>query len=224
MSTIGAITSLTGLSAGLSVMQGIAGSMAASAQSRAYMQEAKIAQMENNLAIKQKQREIDKTAARQAMAMAKNGIDTEGGSPLEILHETAVLGKEEIDALRRKGQAQVAMYRANASTARAQGRNALLGGIAQGLTTIGKTYINGLEKGLWTAPQRQVKKQNTATVILNDGKAFGSSIRGSVEPYFGLLNYKFEGVQNYINRQSTPISINNYSLFKNTGVFSGGAL
>lgn len=201
MSTIGAITSLTGLSAGLSVMQGIAGSMAASAQSRAYMQEAKIAQMENNLTIKQKQREIDKTAARQAMAMAKNGIDTEGGSPLEILHETAVLGKEEIDALRRKGQAQVAMYRANASTARAQGRNALLGGIAQGLTTIGKTYINGLEKGLWTAPK-------------NSNGNMGSVNRN-------IINYPT--MEQRISDTVIPVSIFNYALSKNRGgIYSQG--
>ena len=139
----GALVAFTALSAGASIVKGIQANSAYTDQGIALMKQAQIAQYENELAIKQKQREIDKAAARQVMAMSKNGIVTSEGSPLEILYETMTLGQEEVDALKRQGAAQVDMYRTNANTMFKTGRSELLGGAANALTTIGTTYMAG---------------------------------------------------------------------------------
>lgn len=109
MST-GALVALTAVSAGMSIVQGVQQHSANTEAGIAYMRQAQIARNENDLAIQQKRREIDKVAAQQVMAMAKNGMDTGRGTPLEILHETAFLGQQEIDALRLQGNAQVGYY------------------------------------------------------------------------------------------------------------------
>ena len=146
----GALVAFTALSAGASIVKGIQANSAYTDQGIALMKQAQIAQYENELAIKQKQREIDKAAARQVMAMSKNGIVTSEGSPLEILYETMTLGQEEVDALKRRGAAQVDMYRTNANTMFKTGRSELLGGAANALTTIGTTYMAGKANGLFS--------------------------------------------------------------------------
>lgn len=145
----GALVAFTALSAGASIVKGIQQNSAYTDQGIALMKQAQIAQYENNLAIKQKQREIDKAAARQVMAMSKNGMDTSAGSPLEVLYETATLGAEEVNALRLQGQAQVYKYQTDANTAFKSGRSALIGGAANAVTTIASTAIGGYANGLW---------------------------------------------------------------------------
>lgn len=140
MST-GALLALTAVSAGMSVVQGIQQQSACNEAGMAYMQQAQVAKRENELAIQQKQREIDKTAARQVMAMAKNGMDTGRGTPLEILQETAFLGQQEVDALRLQGEAQVGYYNALGKQQFNNGRTALLGGMSDALTTVATTGI-----------------------------------------------------------------------------------
>lgn len=140
MST-GALVALTAVSAGMSVVQGIQQQSACNEAGMAYMQQAQTARRENELAIQQKQREIDKTAARQVMAMAKNGMDTGRGTPLEILQETAFLGQQEVDALRLQGEAQVGYYNALGKQQFNNGRTALLGGMSDALTTVATTGI-----------------------------------------------------------------------------------
>lgn len=145
----GALVAFTALSAGASIVKGIQANSAYSDQGIALMKQAQIAQQESEYAALQKQREVDKTAARQVMAMAKNGVVTSAGSPLEILYETMTLGQQEVDAIRRRGAAQVDLYRTNANTAFNNGRSSLFGGAADALTTIGTTFAAGAAKGLW---------------------------------------------------------------------------
>lgn len=145
----GALVAFTALSAGASIVKGIQANSAYSDQGIALMKQAQIAQQESEYAALQKQREVDKTAARQVMAMAKNGVVTSAGSPLEILYETMTLGQQEVDAIRRQGAAQADLYRTNANTAFNNGRSSLFGGAADALTTIGTTIAGGAAKGLW---------------------------------------------------------------------------
>lgn len=145
----GALVAFTALSAGASIVKGIQQNSAYTDHGIALMKQAQIAQYENDLAIRQKQREVDKAAARQVMAMAKNGMDTSAGSPLEILHETATLGQEEVNALRLQGQAQVYKYRTDANTAFNSGRSALIGGAANAVSSIASTAIGGYANGIW---------------------------------------------------------------------------
>ncbi len=145
----GALVAFTALSAGAQIVKGIQQNAAYTEHGIALMKQAQIAQYENSLAIKQKQREIDKVAARQVMAMAKNGMDTSAGSPLEILHETAELGQEEVDALRLQGRAQINKYRSDANTAFNSGRSALIGGAVGAVSSIANTAIGGYTNGIW---------------------------------------------------------------------------
>lgn len=173
MST-GALVALTAVSAGMSIVQGIQQHSANTEAGIAYMRQAQIARNENDLAIQQKRREIDKVAAQQVMAMAKNGMDTGRGTPLEILHETAVLGQQEIDMLRLQGNAQVSYYQSLGKQQFNNGRNALLGGFTDALTTVATTAMSakaaGLKMGGGTTKAANVSWGTTAS-----GSSVGTS-------------------------------------------------
>lgn len=143
----GAMVAFTALSAGMSIYQGVRQNAAYTEQGINLMKQAQIAQQENAYAVRQKQREIDKAAARQVMAMSKNGLNTSAGSPLEILYETYTLGQEEVDALKRQGQAQVWKYSTDAKNSFNSGRSALIGGVANAITTIASTGMSIYGKG-----------------------------------------------------------------------------
>lgn len=143
----GALVAFTALSAGMSIYQGVQQNSAYTEQGINLMKQAQIAKQENEYAVRQKQREIDKAAARQVMAMSRNGLNTSAGSPLEILYETYTLGREEVDALKRQGQAQVWKYSTDANTSFNNGRSALLGGAANALTTIVSTGMGAYARG-----------------------------------------------------------------------------
>lgn len=145
----GALVAFTALSAGASIMRGVQANSAYTDQGIAMMKQAQIAQFESDYAAKQKQREVDKAAARQVMAMSKNGLVTSAGSPLEVLYETMTLGQEEVEAIKRQGAAQVDMYKANANTMFNNGRSELLGGATDALTSIGTMFIGGSANGLF---------------------------------------------------------------------------
>jgi len=139
----GAMVAFTALSAGMSLYSGIRQSSAYSEYGTNLMKQAQIAQMENQYNVARKQRAIDQAAARQVMAMSKNGLDTSAGSPLEVLYNTYELGKQEVDALKRQGQAQVWKYTSEANQAFRGGRSALLGGVGNALSSIG-TMATGI--------------------------------------------------------------------------------
>lgn len=166
MST-GALLALTAVSAGMSIVQGIQQNSANTEAGIAYMRQAQIARTENELAIQQKRREIDKVAAQQVMAMAKNGMDTGRGTPLEILHETATLGQQEIDMLRLQGKAQVDYYQSLGNQQFNNGRAALLGGASDALSTVANMGIKmntaGLVKGTNTANAKNISWGTTAS-------------------------------------------------------------
>lgn len=172
MST-GALVAFTAISAGMSIVQGIQQNSASTSAGIAYMRQAQIAKAENELSIRQKQREIDKTAAQQVMAMAKNGMDTGRGTPLEILHETAVLGQEEIDALKLQGQAQVGYYTALSNQQFNNGRTALLGGVSDALTTVVTTGIRSKTAGIITEASASADSISWGTAA--DGSTIGTS-------------------------------------------------
>ena len=183
----GALVAFTAVSAGMSIVQGIQESSARTEAGIAYMKQAQIAKRENELAIRQKQRDIDETAARQVMAMAKNGMDTGRGTPLEILHKTAVLGQEEIDALKLSGAAQVDYYKSLGNQQFNSGRNAILGGYADALTTVVTTGIkmktNGLIKDKVT-PTASNTSDSISWGKAESGYTVGTSKNGKI--YAGL--------------------------------------
>lgn len=159
----GALVAFTALSAGSSIVQGIQANSAYTDQGIALMKQAQIAQQESEYAAAQKQREVDKTAARQVMAMAKNGVVTSAGSPLEVLYETMTLGQQEVDAIRRQGIAQADLYKTNANTAFNNGRSSLFGGVSNALTTVGMSFAGGAANGLFGKAAGSTASAGTAT-------------------------------------------------------------
>lgn len=180
----GALVAFTAISAGASIVKGIQSNSAATDQGIAYMRQAQIAQYENQLAVKQKQREIDKAAARQVMAMSKNGMDTSSGSPLEILYETMTLGQEEVDALKAQGAAQVNKYTSEANASFKSGRAALIGGAADAVTTVASAYLKGSQNGLWSAASKTASSGNNLTgwtpSIFNTGSSSTAGYSGTL--------------------------------------------
>lgn len=181
----GAMVAFTALSAGLSIYKGVQENAAYTEHGINLMKQAQIAQQENAYAVRQKQREIDKAAARQVMAMSKNGLNTSAGSPLEILYETYTLGQEEVDALKRQGQAQVWKYSSDANTSFKKGRSALIGGVAEGIATIGTTGLKAAKYGggsWFKTAGSSAKSAGVATGLTPS--IFGSSSGGG---YLGTL-------------------------------------
>jgi len=78
------------------------------------------------------QRNIDETTQRQKLAFLASGVTLEG-SPLLKMEETRRLGAENIEEIKKGGQAsadaQIAEGRRTAQSAKASGRKALIGGI-----------------------------------------------------------------------------------------------
>lgn len=176
----GALVAFTALSAVASIVKGIQANSAATDQGIAMMKQAQIAQYESNYAAAQKQREVDKAAARQVMAMSRNGLNTSAGSPLEILYETMTLGQDEVNAIRRKGNAQVDMYRTEANNAFKSGRSSLLSGVTDALTTVGTTYIGGVQAGLWGKAGNATKSSGITWGKAASGAKIGTNSSGNI--------------------------------------------
>lgn len=182
MST-GALLALTAVSAGMSIVQGVQQNSAHTEAGMAYMRQAQIAQRENELAIRQKQREIDRVAAEQVMAMAKNGMDTGRGSPLQILQQTALLGQEEVDALRLQGEAQVGYYNALGQQQFNNGRAAVLGGFTDAMTTVASMGIKMKTSGLISDTSTNTTKATKERVKWgksDSGQKIGSTKSGKI--------------------------------------------
>ncbi len=176
----GALVAFTALSAGASIVKGIQANSAATDQGIALMKQAQIAQYESNYAASQKQREVDRAAARQVMAMSKNGLNTSAGSPLEILYETMTLGQDEVNAIKRRGAAQVDMYMTKSNNAFKSGRSSLLGGAADAITTIGTAYIGGAQAGLWGKAGSTAKSSGISWGKAASGAKIGTNSSGNI--------------------------------------------
>lgn len=164
----------TALIAGLAIYAGsqiIGGAMEMGAyndQAESYNQQASIARQESILEANQKQREIDKLAARQVMGMAKNGILTSEGSPLELLNETITLGREEVTAIVNRGNSMINYYNSLSKQSTNKGRSALIGGYAGAASTLLTGYYKGADAGLW-GPNKVPKSTTTTTTAKTGG-------------------------------------------------------
>lgn len=133
--------------AGLSVAGGFAARDAAKAEASALETQAHLARSEAAAEAERKAIETRKFKARQALAYLKSGVSLIG-SPLLLLEETRVEGLRESEAIRKRGAAQSNLYRAQASATRNKGRAALIGGVAQGASTLVSTGVGIHDAGL----------------------------------------------------------------------------
>ncbi len=89
-----------------------------------------------------------KFRARQKLLFLKAGVTLEG-SPLLILEETKEEGEEEVEAIQRRGAAQLTLSQQQAEITRSQGRAAFIGGIAGATATGASTIIGGASAGIF---------------------------------------------------------------------------
>ncbi len=121
------ITTLTAVGA-----QVFAGTVSA----QAFDLEAELLEEQGALALLEANEEADRIAEgniafrkRQKLMFLKSGVALVG-SPLLILEETRTEGAKEVDAIRRRGQAQFSLAQRKAGIARATGRAQFIGGVA----------------------------------------------------------------------------------------------
>jgi type II secretory pathway pseudopilin PulG len=134
---------MAALSAAGSVMQGMAASSAAKAQARAEEQNARLAELQGQDAVRRGGREEAKfrreqsiLEGRQRSLLAASGVDIDSGSAADLQEASRMEGEEDAAVIRLNAQrekwgfdTQALNHRNAASAARAAGRGALTAGI-----------------------------------------------------------------------------------------------
>lgn len=115
-------------SMGASVYSGYQQNKAAKAEAAALNDQANLAQAEASRSADIAQQENDRLRRSQKLAFIKSGVSLEG-SPLLLLEQTRQFGKEQVQSILSRGQAQAGVLSTQASQAKNQGRAALVGGI-----------------------------------------------------------------------------------------------
>lgn len=111
----------------LSVLSSVGAVVGGIQQSKEASKQAKLAQREAELQARAEARENIFLEKRQKLAFLKSGVSLEG-SPLLLLAETRRMGGENIQAIITSGSTR-------ASSIRASGRQALIGGLTKGIGT-----------------------------------------------------------------------------------------
>lgn len=110
-----------------------------------------IARQESLDEAERKAKEVRKFEARQRMQFLQQGVSVSGGSPLLVFDETLTDGQREVDALIRRGNAQIDLYNAKAQQARNSGAAALIAGNAQATTALLGGVTNIARVGLFSS-------------------------------------------------------------------------
>lgn len=99
----------------------------------------------------------------QELAFLKNGVSIDGSSS-DVLKDTALWGQKSVDAILRQGTAQYNLGMTTASTTRAQGRAAVIGGFTSAAGTLGTAKIMSAKGGTPTT------LGNSSTTMDNPGQ------------------------------------------------------
>jgi hypothetical protein len=124
-----------GASAGLSLLSGLFGYMAAEDAAEVAESRGRLLRVEAEADAERYAEQARGFKATQKLAYLKSGVELEG-SPLDILDETARVASENISAMRARGQAQQIDAEAQAGALRGQGRAGLIGSVAGGISTL----------------------------------------------------------------------------------------
>jgi hypothetical protein len=139
----------TVVSTGGAILSGIGQKQQADYQAQVADQNARIAEnqaqnsiLNTNLAAQRRYRELSQTKGAQTAAMAANGVDLNFGSAVDVQHDTAMIGGEDMAQLYKAGNEQTKgfeinafNYRSQAAGDRAKGRGALMDGLFKGFGT-----------------------------------------------------------------------------------------
>jgi hypothetical protein len=131
-----------------SLAGGFMGMKSASDEARLLESQADIARQEAEVDAAAKARDVRRFQADQAHKYAASGITLEG-SPVLVLEETLRLGQQEVDAIIRRGKANMDLLKQKARITKSGGRNAFLSSIlttgAQGM----EAYVMGKRLGVF---------------------------------------------------------------------------
>lgn len=139
----------TAVTAGASIMGGIAQSQQASYAANIAEQNRRIATTQandaaNNTALEaqRRYRQIGQTKGAQQAALAANGVDINFGTSVDLQRDTAMIGAEDIGQIYKAGNEKVVgldreawNYGAEASAQRAKGKGAIVQGILEAAGT-----------------------------------------------------------------------------------------
>lgn len=124
------LETLTAVTAGASIIEGIYGMNAADAQADSLRYQLTLMRAESEADIARYAEQTAGLKAKQKLAYLKSGVTLEG-SPLEILDETVRVSAENISAMRAKTTADILSTKSKISALRGQGRAALVGGFTK---------------------------------------------------------------------------------------------
>lgn len=138
-----ALIAATVVSAGASIAGGIQANREAKAQSKFAKQQAGLAEqaaaqarIEAQEKMAESERQTQKLRSRQLVGFLKSGVLLEG-TPLDVFEETELLGRQDVAALERQGNAQATQFQQQAFGYRRQGSAALQTGRARLVSGIG---------------------------------------------------------------------------------------
>jgi len=135
------------------VVSGLFGAQQGNQQAEYIAAQAQIQQQEAYREAAQKQRQGTLEVARQKLQYLKGGV-TLAGSPLVVLADTISQNKQEVEALRSRGDALKRVGLLSAKATRNTGIAGLLGSLITGTKTGLETYAIGKQHGWWDKKQQ----------------------------------------------------------------------
>jgi hypothetical protein len=148
-----------GLQIAGSLLGGLSENSAARSEARALDENGRLALLEGEQQATQTAREERQVSGAAIAALAGSGVTVGTGSALDIIQQNAIEREVEIGNIRAQAQAENRNYRQAASDRRYAGRQALIGGIFEG---IGTAVTYGMTKGTQGKLDAQAKKERAS--------------------------------------------------------------
>lgn len=163
-----------GLQIAGAVLGGLSENSAARAEARVLDENGRLALLEGEQQATQTAREERQVSGAAIAALAGNGVMVGTGSALDIIQQNAIEREVEIGNIRAQAQAENRNYRQAASDRRYAGRQALIGGIFEG---VGTALSYGMDQGTQGKLDAQAKKERASQmprkISMNATRRFG---------------------------------------------------
>ena len=148
-----------GLQIAGAVLGGLSENSAARAEARVLDENGRLALLEGEQQATQTAREERQVSGAAIAALAGNGVMVGTGSALDIIQQNAIEREVEIGNIRAQAQAENRNYRQAASDRRYAGRQALIGGIFEG---VGTAVSYGMDQGTQGKLDAQADKERAS--------------------------------------------------------------
>jgi hypothetical protein len=156
MAAQGLMSMFSGLRANKSAGVGIAplfARLSGQGEQQAAQEEARLLGVQSDLAYSeslrdaaQRRREVEKFTEQQSLDFSSSGVTLQG-SPLGVLEETRFLGQQEVDSIKRRGEAMSGLLSAQGLQMLRRGSSAAFGGFANALQMRFTNSAQGLALG-----------------------------------------------------------------------------